>query len=128
MNAKYPKSGDLTKDVTVSGANYGVLGTWYQGGVYTDGWYVSPGISTGSVKAESADAAGDLKADGTVTLGRVVAGYGWFWDSFNMMLGVGGNAALGDSKVTFKDTTGNQVEETNLYSSWTAEYKIGWSF
>ncbi len=128
INVKLPKSGSMTEDLTINGYGLGVKGTWYHSGALTDSWYVSPFVQYQSIKAETANTAGKLSAEGDGTYLGATTGYGWYWENFNMAVGGGFMTPLAQGKVTVKDSTGGSPEEVNVYSSLKLEFNIGWTF
>lgn len=57
----------------------------------------------------------------------VLVGYGWFWDSFNMMLGGGAAVPFGESKVEVTDPNGVKTEK-DVRSGLAIEFSLGWTF
>lgn len=128
VNLNLDKSGSLTEEVKIKGYTAGARGNWFMNGTFTDGLYVSPIAMYLNVKGETANNQGNLDADGNGTYIGGMVGYGWFWDSFNMMLGAGALTPLGDSKIKFQDQTGGPAEEKTIYSTVSAELNLGWTF
>ena len=57
-----------------------------------------------------------------------IGGYGWFWDHFNMMLGAGLSAVLGDANVNFTDSAGNKTSVSVPGAGLALEFDMGWKF
>lgn len=128
VNYSVKRTGSLTKDISISGYGLGGRANWYRNGVHTDGLYLSPSLNYVNIRASSADAQGSISAEGNGLFLRGLAGYGWFWENFNMLLGGGLSAGLGASKVKVKDSTGVTTEEFDIQNSLAAEWTMGWTF
>lgn len=128
LNYTMSRSGSLTKDISAKAYSLGVRGNWYKNGVHTDGLYLSPALTYANVSVSSADASGTISADGNGIFLKGIAGYGWFWDSFNILLGGGLSTGLGSSKVKVKDSTGTTTQEVDIQGGFAAEFTLGWTF
>lgn len=107
----------------------GVRANWFNNGIYTNGLYVGPSLTATSVNLKASDTTGEYTANATVLVASSVVGYAWFWKSFNMMLGGGLNLALGKSKVTVKDPSGNETSSNiQPFGGLALEYSLGWTF
>ncbi|OFZ28382.1 MAG: hypothetical protein A2622_04590 [Bdellovibrionales bacterium RIFCSPHIGHO2_01_FULL_40_29] len=104
----------------------GIRGNWFKNGVYVDGLYVAPlaGYSKTTFAVPS----------GYVAVGEIAdpvygcyVGYGWYWNSFNMMLGIG---AIGSSRqsVVVTDQIGNSNTFNDRPIIGAGEYTLGWIF
>lgn len=121
---------DTFEEIRIQSAGGGVRANWFKNGTFTDGLYVGPSLKYSSVKVTGTDSAGvEYEGTGSGAALVCVVGYGWFWNSFNMMLGGGASASLGKSKVKVTDSLGNE-EEYNmaLMSGLALEYTLGWTF
>lgn len=122
-------TGSFTEKYTVSAFAFGARGNWFKNGVYTDGLYVGPALQSAKVKVETRDSIGAVSAEANVLLASCLVGYGWFWDSFNMMLGGGLAVGLGGSDVTVTDSSGNTTTVKARQTGGLAlEYSLGWTF
>jgi len=110
------------------GYSAGVRANWFKNGVYTDGLYLGPSITYSKVEATYTDTDGRaLTGSAKGPAVSLLAGYGWFWDSFNIMLGLGATANLGDKFVKIRDRFGD--EKTSKASTALAgEFSLGWTF
>lgn len=118
-------SGGYFYDYTGEAFAVGIVGTWYSNSTFTDGLYLSPGVHYAQAIIESTG--GGIRAEGNYTVLSFFGGYGWFWDSFNMKLGLGVLAtAGGDVKV--RDSSGKQVTFNSSASAVGLEYNLGWTF
>jgi len=107
----------------------GARANWFNSGLYKDGWYVGPSANYVSVEAEFYDVDDSVltaKASGLSL--SVLAGYGWFWQSFNQMLGIGATARLGDTEVEVKDSNGEKKDIDVPGAGIALEYTLGWTF
>lgn len=107
----------------------GVRANWFAEGTYNDGFYVSPSLNYYSVKVKATDAfANESSAVSSGLSARGIAGYGWFWDSFNIMLGGGLTVFLGNSKVQVTDSSGQKEDIPLRRTSMALEFQLGWTF
>lgn len=114
-------------DVTAYGI--GARANWFKNGNFTDGLYVGPSLSYANVKISTKDLSGDsVTGSASVMLASCLVGYGWFWDSFNMMLGGGASFGLGDTKVKVETSTGSSTEVSSSIAGVAIEYSLGWTF
>lgn len=123
-------------NVTLSDTEYdvsalvgGVRANWFKNGVYTDGLYVGPALLYTASKVKWTDGTDNAEATNNAARLSTVVGYGWFWDSFNMMLGGGLSIPLGDGKIEARSSNGRR-EEINYSRSGSVafEYSLGWTF
>ena len=121
---------DTFDEIKINAFGAGVRANWFKNGNYTDGLYVGPALIYSSVKVTGTDALGiDYEGTGSGAFLSCLVGYGWFWDSFNMMLGGGATAGLGDTKVKVKDSLGNEDEyNSNPGGGLALEFSLGWTF
>lgn len=115
-------------DYEVSIFSGGVRGNWFKNGVFNDGLYVAPSVTYYNIEAtgSATGASADGKANG-VLVGALV-GYGWFWRSFNQMLGAGLSTAIGDNDATITDSNGNKEDVDTRRTGFSFEYTLGWTF
>lgn len=114
----------------------GIKTTWYWDYKYSTGAYISPSIKylSASATTQPANTAQNIKGSNNYLLLGVVAGYAWFYEHFNQMLGLSISQPLGESKLTMVDkVTGNNADVLELkgYSAGfplAFEYTLGWSF
>jgi hypothetical protein len=123
------ETGDFTQSVDITAFAVGARANWFLNGTYTDGLYIGPSLKYVSVKATTANDVESLSGTASVLQASVLVGYGWFWPSFNMMLGGGLALPLGNQDVTVTDSNGDKVSE-NISStgSLALEYSLGWTF
>ncbi len=127
VNRTYGKESALVDDIKVKGYSFGARANWHRNGVFSDGLYVGPALNYVSVTAESRDAAGKIEGSASALVATGLVGYGWFWDSFNILLGGGLAVPLGDAKVEVTDTAGNKTQ-SNISSGFALEFSLGWAF
>lgn len=104
----------------------GVRANWFKNGVYTDGLYVAPLFRSANTKIT---APSDLTVTGATagTLFGCFVGYGWFWDSFNMMLGLGPVMGSSHQSVKISGQSGTNHLSDHLALA-LGEYTFGWTF
>lgn len=125
LNWKIGKGSTLSEDISLSAYSIGARANWYKNGVHSDGMYLAPALVYSAATATAGTSKGE--ASGLFLSG--VIGYGWFWDSFNMLLGGGFSTGLGNSKVQVKDSATGQTTETSLQNGGLAlEWTTGWTF
>lgn len=107
----------------------GARATWFKNGVFTDGLYVGPNVGYVSAKLKTRNTL-DEEVTGSVSVPMVgcLVGYGWFWDSFNMMLAGGARIGLGNTKVEIKSASGTETDVSAPVAGFDFEYSLGWTF
>lgn len=121
-------AGNSSSKIYVDTSFIGVRTNWFKNGVYTDGLYVAPFARF--VKTDISAPSGSTiagKASSSV-LGCFI-GYGWFWNSFNMMLGISPVIGSSWSPVVVTDQTGfNTNHLSDRFADAAGEYTLGWTF
>lgn len=117
--------GGTTYDVNLASA--GVRANWFKNGVYTDGLYVGPFLRYAKTSVGSTGATVVTGETAGVAVGSLV-GYGWFWNSFNMMLGGGAALAMGESNMVITEANGKRTEIPNRGAGFAGEFSLGWTF
>lgn len=129
---RYKISSDDTifsSDYEITAYSFGGRANWFKNGNFTDGLYVGPSLSYASVKLTTKDSLGDtVTGSASVMLASCLVGYGWYWDSFNMMLGGGAALGLGDTKVKVETSSGSTTEVSSSIAGVALEYSLGWTF
>lgn len=122
---------DVFDDYEITAFGLGVRANWFKNGAFTNGLYVGPLVRYYDVKVETTDALTNITYEGTAngfTVGSLV-GYGWFWDSFNMMLGGGLSVNLDNDKIKVTNSAGETKEyDSRPLAGLLFEYSLGWSF
>lgn len=118
----------FTSQYDVTASTFGARANWFKNGVYTDGLYVGPALEYASVKVKTNDSISTVSATGTALMLSGLVGYGWFWESFNMMLGGGLGVALGGADVEVTDSSGSKTKVKSPASGLALEYSLGWTF
>lgn len=122
-------SDSFSEDYKITAWSVGARANWFKNGNFTDGLYVGPSLSYANVELETLDTAGAKvtgEASGLFLTGLV--GYGWFWDSFNIMLGGGFSAGLGSTEVKVTDSSGSETKVSSTISGVALEFSLGWTF
>ena len=90
---------------------------------------MGPSLTYAHVRVSTLDNAGQSvrgKIAGLFFTG--LAGYGWFWECFNLMLGGGFTLGLNESKVRIQDSMGDSTDVTTPITGFTLEFSLGWAF
>lgn len=118
------------KDIKTEALGMAINTTLFMKGAFKSGLYVTPSLKYMSIKNKMADSANlDQTGSGDIWYVTGIVGYGWFWETFNIMLGLGGSQPFGDNKVHIKDSlTGQQTDTVMIRSGFAGEFTLGWSF
>jgi hypothetical protein len=120
---------DFTSSFDITAYALGVRANWFQNGVYTDGLYIGPSVKYANVTLKTSDSNGSVSGSVSGVLVGALIGYGWFWNSFNMMLGAGANLGVGNSNnVTVTGSSGNTTTTSTSLSGLDLEFSLGWTF
>jgi hypothetical protein len=119
-----------TNNYKLSVSTYGVgaRATWFRNGVYTDGLYLAPSVTYQATKVSLTDTSGVISGEANGVFVTGLVGYGWFWESFNQMLGGGVSLGLGSTVVKVRDSSGNYSETSIQQGNFALEYSLGWTF
>lgn len=114
--------------VKVKGFGGGVYTTLYTRGAFNSGWMVDFGITYTNLKGETT-IAGITRNDSVNSVGvSVRGGYHWFFDPFNISLGIG-YASNSEDDLSIKDASGVTVANADLQPIALAfDFSIGLSF
>lgn len=124
---KVDASGTNGASFDVNLASGGIRANWFKHGVYTDGLYVGPFVRYAKTAINSTGTTTVTGETAGVAIGSLI-GYGWFWDSFNMMLGAGAAVATGESNMVVTETNGKRTEIPNRGAGPAGEFSLGWTF
>ena len=121
-------SGASQYDYKIKATGFGARLNWFSNKVYNDGMYLGASVSTSSVTIDEKTTSTTGEGSSTSIAGLV--GYGWFWNSFNQMLGAGFSSSTGDTKIKIKDSNGVTTDEVTSPSAanFALEYSLGWTF
>lgn len=114
-----------TDNFSIKAFGFGGRANWFKNGVFTDGLYFGPAVAFSSAEVRR----GTSSASASLLVATALVGYGWFWESFNMMLGGGIGLPLGEA--TVKVGSGASQEEVSVrgrLGSLAAEWTVGWTF
>lgn len=128
LHHKYPSSGSYTTPYDTKAFAAGIRANYFRNGNFTDGLYVGPSLKWAGVKIETNDNNGPVTGSAALTIASCVVGYGWFWDSFNIMLGGGLQLGVGASHVEITNSSGQKDWIPHHVSSLTGEFSLGWTF
>jgi hypothetical protein len=128
LNLKQTGTSTQQYDYKIKASSYGVRLNWFKNNIYTDGLYLGLAATRSSVSVEEKTTTTSGSSSGTSI--SALAGYGWFWNSFNQMLGAGFSTSAGDTKIEIKDSNGTITDSVSSPSSanFTLEYSLGWTF
>ena len=119
----------FTSNYDISAYAFGARANWFKNGNYSDGLYVGPSLRYVNAQLSTTDVLGTTTGSASAIFVGCLVGYGWFWNSFNMMLGGGFTQGLGDTKITITDSSGNKTDVSTAASGGLAlEYTLGWTF
>lgn len=118
----------FSEDYKVTSYGVGARANWFMNGVYTDGLYVGPSIIYASTNLTTNDGTGEVTGSASGLFAQGLVGYGWFWDSFNILLGGGATVGLGDTKITVVESNGRRSEVSTAISGLALEFSLGWTF
>jgi Protein of unknown function (DUF3575) len=122
------EASDFTSKYDIIAWGIGARANWFANGKFTDGLYVGPSLGYANFKVTTTDSNGDVSGSSSAMLAGCLVGYGWFWDSFNQMLGGGVNIALGSASVNIMDASGNSTSVSTSIAGLAIEYSLGWTF
>jgi hypothetical protein len=117
-------------DYNFKASGFGVRADWYADRpALTEGWYVGPFARYSSWKVtytNSNGSTGDGSANGLL-LGAI-GGYHWFWDNFNIRLGLGyGLNTATKTDIHYSDGTRSDSTSANV-GGLTGEFDFGLAF
>lgn len=121
-------SSGFTNKVEVSGIGGGLRGNWFYNGVFTDGFYVGPGLTYTNVSAKVSNATESAEGSVSSVVASALFGYGWFWDSFNILLGGGFATILSNPKVKVVESNGTTTEYEARKGGLALEFSLGFTF
>lgn len=109
----------------------GVRANWSQSGSFQTGFYVSPIVQfvRAEVSGVSKSTGNDITASASGITITGIAGYQWFWDTFN--LSVGGGLILGaqSSDVSVQDGPSSyKVASSGRGTGVALDFMLGWTF
>lgn len=127
LSMSLDEGSSFTSNFNITGYSFGARANWFNNGTFTDGLYVGPSIAYASVAVKTSDVNGNITANASGVVTSCLVGYGWFWQSFNMMLG-GGLSLSSVDKITVTDSSGNTTSASTGETGLAAEWSMGWTF
>lgn len=104
------------------------LDYWFSG-AFAQGWYLSGLVSTLNITLEKEISNVDYEASTSYSGYKVLGGYRWMWENFNMELGYGYADYGATDKLTLKSSDGDKIKrDMPPIQGGTLEFNIGWSF
>lgn len=116
-------------DFDTTSYTFGVRGNWFKNGRFVDGLYLGPNVSYRSIDLKTTSTDGiTYTAKQASPVASLIVGYGWFWDNFNMMLGIGYAVALNSNDIVVRDSNGKETRSSRFNSGLDGEFTLGWTF
>lgn len=109
----------------------GVRANWSQGGSFQTGFYVSPIVQfvRAEISGVSKSTGNDITASASGVTVTGIAGYQWFWDSFNLSLGGGLILGAQSSDVSVQDgPTSYKAASSGRGTGVALDFMLGWMF
>jgi len=128
LRFKLNSSDQYNSKYDVKLTSVGVRFNWFLNGTFNSGFYLGPSLKYVSDALNTSDNNGSASGRGSDFVCAGVVGYGWFWPTFNLMLGAGGRLALGDNQITIRDSTGRETKESPSLSGVALEFTTGFKF
>lgn len=124
---------DTTSDgFDVNGYSAGIRGNYFFSGKALDNsWYFGPSLNYAYVEVEEdfGGSIGMIKDRGNGIDLSALFGYQWFWDHFNMGVGLGPSyTTVGDIKVKNKQNNTSETYSGSDGIGLDAEFTLGWKF
>lgn len=107
----------------------GVATTYHFNETFADGWFATLGATYGSSRIFAEDSFGNVDSAHVNNFSvQALGGYRWFWDHFNLSIGLGlATNSASDSNIT--DRNGNKVDSFPLSAVVVdGDLSIGWAF
>ncbi len=125
----YGSGGTYKNNYDLLAYAFGVRANWFNNGAYTDGLYIGPSLKYVNARISVTDDAGN-NLSGTLSgaLAECLVGYGWFWSSFNMMLGGGLSSLIGSTNITLTNPSGTVNTVNPPLAGLSLEFSLGWTF
>lgn len=116
----------LNYNVSVSG--FGIEANYYFNQVFNDGWYLNGGYGSTSASVKyNSSIFGDIEGKATAAGIVIGGGYHWFWENFNLNLGL--TTLLSSTvKVELKDSTGTTQDSYSYTSGAGLAFAMGYAF
>jgi hypothetical protein len=117
----------------VDGFGAGIRGNYFFAGeAFKQGWYFGPAVTYTKVRVEDnfGGSIGKVEGEGSGIAFSALFGYHWFWEHFNLNLGLGPSYLTMD-RIRVKNSQNNYREDySGDYTGFgvTAEFTIGWRF
>lgn len=122
------KQAGTNNDVSRTTLGFGLHSHWYKNGAFKSGLYAGPSLSYSSIRDSMADSHGDARyGSGDLFRASAALGYGWFWDTWNIMLQASAGLPIGKNYVVIKDPNGTEshISGGGLFG---VNFTVGWTF
>lgn len=116
-------------DFSIRGTGFAVEGVYSFSASFQDGWYANASIGSNNVelKARNRSTGETLSANGSGMNLQAGGGYKWFWQSFNMNLGLT-LARSSVSEIEIRDSNGVVTESYNPRLGVGIDFRMGFTF
>ncbi len=128
LHFKMDSSDQYNSKLDVKLTSIGVRLNWFVNGTFNSGFYIGPSLKYVSDALNTSDTNGSASGQGSDFVCAGIVGYGWFWQTFNLMLGAGGRLALGNDQITIRDAKGRETRESPSLSGVALELTTGFKF
>jgi len=110
--------------------SFGVQGSYYFESAFKDGFYLGGNFSTISAEVSTLKYGPKITGSQDGTLVGLKCGYHWFWNSFNLNLGLTATSTAAMSNIKLIDNTGKTIDEVSptKISSRGVDFAIGFTF
>ena len=122
------KQAGTNNDVSSTVLGFGLSSRWYKNGAFKSGIYAGPSLNYSSIRDTMADSQGITRTgSGDLFRASAALGYGWFWDTWNIMLQASTSMPVGKNYVVIKDSNGSESRITDGFA-FGANFTVGWTF
>ena len=129
INYKLTSNNGPTEDTSLRSFSLGARANWFKSGTFTDSLYISPFLTYAIARAKLSDNGNSFSNTADGVFAGAMAGYAWFWESFNVMLGGGLTLPINHSKVEVENTTGTKTDAyINGSGLIVFECSLGWTY
>ena len=115
--------------VKINVESVGMFTNFYFNQAFADSWFLELGLAYGELRAEANNSVGQIEKTRILDIGgMLLGGYHWFWERFNLCLGLGINTnSAGHADIT--DEKGNKVNSVPIPPiGLAADISVGWAF
>ncbi|NQZ18936.1 MAG: hypothetical protein HRT44_06745 [Bdellovibrionales bacterium] len=116
-------------EVQRTGLEIGARANWHSNGYHEMGFYIGPSLVYVDIQSRTRSglSANVTNSEPGLYAGAVF-GYGWFWDTFNMLLGAGFQTALTSASIEYTDSNNVRYKYERPDFGLPVEFSLGWTF